>query len=418
MEERSLRITGADTSFFNKITNTLTKLLIPTKIGINSMLITIKRNNLIKNYEAYLKEQEDKKSEAEKKYEVAYTNYLEAVDKYIMDSVYKKVKNGTASDFEKNALSKYYEVTSLKEKEFMEYKYRKQKYLIELDYESLKISSKDKTLSRYNSFYISKMDNLYKAILKNYSIKLADTTNVYDSSKEWIYTKIFYTLEEYIQNILTLKMKGDQEGKFADIESDYERFENHTIGKLDSKDTIEKNMILLGLSRKLFTHSIPLIVAEQCYQKLLRDTRMLVQDTKIAAKREKVYSLLINLIEEYNEKLLSTKMYWEDLTEREKFKKFWDKYKEISKLKEIDFLEYIKQKEILFIKNDIRKIENDKTDYSKIIKYYKRKLIDYGAMRELKNSYQSVGTYHGIKQQRTNIKSSSYTYDISKIRTA
>ena len=418
MEERSLRITGADTSFFNKITNTLTKLLIPTKIGINSMLITIKRNNLIKNYEAYLKEQEDKKSEAEKKYEVAYTNYLEAVDKYIMDSVYKKVKNGTASDFEKNALSKYYEVTSLKEKEFMEYKYRKQKYLIELDYESLKISSKDKTLSRYNSFYISKMDNLYKAILKNYSIKLADTTNVYDSSKEWIYTKIFYTLEEYIQNILTLKMKGDQEGKFADIESDYERFENHTIGKLDSKDTIEKNMILLGLSRKLFTHSIPLIVAEQCYQKLLRDTRMLVQDTKIAAKREKVYSLLINLIEEYNEKLLSTKMYWEDLTERENFKKFWDKYKEISKLKEIDFLEYIKQKEILFIKNDIRKIENDKTDYSKIIKYYKRKLIDYGAMRELKNSYQSVGTYHGIKQQRTNIKSSSYTYDISKIRTA
>ena len=418
MEERSLRITGADTSFFNKITNTLTKLLIPTKIGINSMLITIKRNNLIKNYEAYLKEQEDKKSEAEKKYEVAYTNYLEAVDKYIMDSVYKKVKNGTASDFEKNALSKYYEVTSLKEKEFMEYKYRKQKYLIELDYESLKISSKDKTLSRYNSFYISKMDNLYKAILKNYSIKLADTTNVYDSSKEWIYTKIFYTLEEYIQNILTLKMKGDQEGKFADIESDYERFENHTIGKLDSKDTIEKNMILLGLSRKLFTHSIPLIVAEQCYQKLLRDTRMLVQDTKIAAKREKVYSLLINLIEEYNEKLLSTKMYWENLTERENFKKFWDKYKEISKLKEIDFLEYIKQKEILFIKNDIRKIENDKTDYSKIIKYYKRKLIDYGAMRELKNSYQSVGTYHGIKQQRTNIKSSSYTYDISKIRTA
>ena len=55
MEERSLRITGADTNFFNKITNTLTKLLIPTKIGINSMLITIKRNNLIKCYEAYAK---------------------------------------------------------------------------------------------------------------------------------------------------------------------------------------------------------------------------------------------------------------------------------------------------------------------------------------------------------------------------
>ena len=59
MEERSLRITGADTSFINKITNTLTKLLIPTKIGINSMLITVKRNNLIKNYETYIKGEEE-----------------------------------------------------------------------------------------------------------------------------------------------------------------------------------------------------------------------------------------------------------------------------------------------------------------------------------------------------------------------
>ena len=46
MEERSLRITGADRNFFNKISTTLTKLLIPTKIGINGMLISMKRNNL------------------------------------------------------------------------------------------------------------------------------------------------------------------------------------------------------------------------------------------------------------------------------------------------------------------------------------------------------------------------------------
>ena len=45
MEERSLRITGTDKTFFNKITNTLTRLLIPTKIGINGMLISMKRNN-------------------------------------------------------------------------------------------------------------------------------------------------------------------------------------------------------------------------------------------------------------------------------------------------------------------------------------------------------------------------------------
>ena len=61
-----------------------------------------------------------------------------------MDSIYKKVKNNTASEFEKEALSKYYEITSLKEKEYMDYKYRKQKYLIELDKEGLEASTKEK----------------------------------------------------------------------------------------------------------------------------------------------------------------------------------------------------------------------------------------------------------------------------------
>ena len=397
MEEKSLRITGADTSFFNKITSTLSKILIPTKIGINGMFITIKRNNLLKAYENHTKDNENyNKEELEKKYETAYTAYLENLDKYVMDSIYKKVKNNTASEFEKNALSKYYEITSLKEKEYMDYKYRKQKYLLELDAENVKDNSKEKVIQRYNNFYISKMDSLYKSILKNYSIKLADNTNIYDSSKEWIYVKIFYTLEEYIQNILSLKIKDDQNNELKEILADYERYQTFTVGKLDTRDNIEKNMILLGISRKLFTHSIPLIVAEQCYEKLLNDARMLVQDTKIATKREKAYALLINLIEDYNVKLLSTKVYWENLKDRERFKKFWDKYKEISNIKEIDFIEYIKQKEVLFIKNDIKNIENAKTDYSKLIKYYKRKLVDYGAIRELKNSYTTYGKFTGI----------------------
>ena len=162
---------------------------------------------------------------------------------------------------------------------------------------------------------------------------------------------------------------------------------------MDTRDNIEKNMILLGISRKLFTHSLPLIVAEQCYEKLLKDARTLVQDTKIATKREKAYSMLINLIEDYNVKLLSTKVYWETPKEREEYKKFWNKYKEISKLKETDFIEYVKQKEILFIKDDIKKLDKEKIDYSKIVKYYKRKLVDYGAMKELKNSCKSQGQY-------------------------
>ena len=397
MEERSLKITGADTGFFNKLTKTLTRMLIPTKIGINGMVITIKRNAMLKTYEAFSKEsQEYNNDELEKKFDSAYTVYLEALDKHIMDSIYKKVRNGTASDFEKEALSKYYEVTSLKEKDYIDYKYRKQKYLIDLDWQGINAKSKEKIKQKYISFYIYKMDSLYKSILKNYSIKLADTTNAYDSSKEWIYTKIFYTLEEYIENILSLKVENYDE-EFKGIKDDYERFQSFTVGKLDTRDNIEKNMILLGISRKLFTHSIPLIVAEQCYEKLLKDARILVQDTKIANKREKAYNMLINLIEDYNVRLLSTKVFWEDLSKRDEYKKFWDKYQKIAKLKETDFIEYVKQKEILFIKDDLKKIhdENNKVDYSKLEVYYKRKLLDYGQIKEIKNSYKSYGKYLG-----------------------
>lgn len=60
-------------------------------------MISIKRSALLKSYNSYmlLNEAEDaeKKETLHKKYEDSYTLYLETIDKYIIDSVYKKVKN-------------------------------------------------------------------------------------------------------------------------------------------------------------------------------------------------------------------------------------------------------------------------------------------------------------------------------------
>ena len=42
MEERSVRIYNSERTFFSKLTSTISKLLIPTKIGLNGMLISIK----------------------------------------------------------------------------------------------------------------------------------------------------------------------------------------------------------------------------------------------------------------------------------------------------------------------------------------------------------------------------------------
>ena len=394
MEERSLRVYNSEKTFFSKITNTLTKFLIPTKVGINGMLISMKRNNVLKAYENSLNldkvEDEEKKEQITKKLDDAYALYLESIDKYIMDSIYKKVKNDTANEFEKDALSQYYMITHLKETGYTEYKYRKQMYLLRLDYETV-ANEKTKILDRYKKFYAMEMEVLYKGILKHYSIRLAD--NLSDGEKQDIYNKIFKTLENYISNILPLKFEIEGNDTYKEILDEYNNFERFSVGKLDQNDFIEKNMILLGLSRKLFTHSLPLVVAEQCYEKLLNDVRSLIVDTKIIRKQEKAYSLLISIIEEYNVKLLSTKIYWDKPILREEYKAFWNEYKNLDILKDKEYDEYIKEKEILFIRNELKKVLTNENKYYKIIKFYKNKLVELGAMRALADECYSEGNY-------------------------
>ena len=109
----------------------------------------------------------------------------------------------------------------------------------------------------------------------------------------------------------------------------------------------------------------------------------------VVRKQEKAYSLLIKLIEEYNIKLLSTKIYWDKPSDREEYKEFWKKYQKISELKGINNAEYNEQIEILFITNDLKKVYANENKYYKIIKFYKNKLVELGAMRNLKNSFTS-----------------------------
>lgn len=250
-------------------------------------------------------------------------------------------------------------------------------------------------MEKYKPFYTGKMDSLYKGLLKHFSIKLAD--NLTAQNKDEIYEKIFKVLEEYITTILPLKMENENSDTYKQIIEEYEKFENYTIGKLDQNEGIEKRMVLLAISRKLFTHSLPLIVAEQCYIKLLKDVRSLIVDTKVLKKQEKAYSLLIRLIEDYNIKLLSTKIYWDKPSKRDEYKAFWKKYQEIEKEKAINKEQYLKQKEILFISGDLKEVYQNEIKYYKIIKFYKNKLVELGAMKELKNKYESYGKYIGRK---------------------
>ena len=292
-------------------------------------------------------------------------------------------RKGVPHEFEKAALSKYYLISGLKNSEYAEYKYRKQKYLLELDYENIRYNEKNKLLEKYKGFYCSKMESLYKGIIKHYSVKL--TENLTPAEKAEIYEKIFNTLEEYISNIFPLKIVNNESRIYKELSEEYEKYEKYSVGKLDQAEVIEKNMILLGISRKLFTHSLPLVVAEQCYIKLLKDTRALIVDTRIIKKREKAYELLLNLIDEYNLRVLSTKVYWDKPESRDEYKEFWNKYKELTVKKSSDEMEFIKQREILFITYDLKYVGKNENKYCKIIKFYKDRLVELGILRKMPN---------------------------------
>lgn len=300
----------------------------------------------------------------------------------------KKLKIGTASNFEKEALSKYYFVVSLKEKQYLEYKYRKQEYLLNVDYESVTNLKKESTIEKYNKFYISKMDSLYKGLLKNYSVQLADTVSSKVESIESIYNKIFTTLESYISDILPIKLRLSNKEDYKNILEDYEKYESLLVGKLDERDKIRQKMVLLGISRQLFTHSLPLIAAEQCYEKLINDVRNLIVNSATKARKDTTYKLLIELIEDYNVRLLSTKVYWDKPEKREEYKKFWNQYNEINKIE--DSKEQFKQKQILFLKNDLKELSKSQNDYNLIIKEIKQKLVELGAIKQIKNNCKTL----------------------------
>ena len=385
MEERSLRVYEQKT-FFSKIGTTIGKILMPTKIGLNSVMISVKRNNVLKAYEAvknFTEENTEKREHLNQKYEDTFALYLESIDKYIMDSIYKKVKSGIASAFEENALSKYYMITHLKETQYLEYKYRKQKYLLELDYEIIKESGKEKTMQKFQQFYIEKMDTLYKGILKNYSIQLADNLKTSANDKNEIYDKVFDTVEEYILNILNLKMKLEEYNIEKATLDEYDRYAKFLAGKPDSVDLLEKKMIILSLSRKLFTHSLPLIIAEQCYEQLLNEIRSELVHSKNKRMAQKSYEMLLNILEEYNIGLLSTKIYWDKPQEKEEFKAFWEVFKKASSEKE---------KDIILLKKDLKQISKEPERYKLVIDVYKSKLVELGAMRQVKDACKTLQT--------------------------
>ena len=101
------------------------------------------------------------------------------------------------------------------------------------------------------------------------------------------------------------------------------------------------------------------------------------------------YNLLLDLLEAYDIKLLSGKVYWEKMDEREKYKKFYSEYEKA---------ETSREKEILFLKREIDILENNKQN-KEIIQFYKDRLISYGVMKNIKNNCKTSIKYRKISRK-------------------
>ena len=61
--------------------------------------------------------------------------------------------------------------------------------------------------------------------------------------------------------------------------------------------------------------------------------------------------------------------------------------------KKKNYIEYSKDKQVLFLRNDLKKLRKEPNRYYKIIQFYCAKLVELDAMKNLKNSFISEGAY-------------------------
>ena len=118
MAELQLKVVkNTDKGVFGKAINNFNKVLYSSGGGFFSIMMNGKRNSLLKAYanaeDIKNMKSESKQKSVNEKYEKAYDNYLTALERYITETVYNKVKKKVSNISENNLLSEYYEINSL-----------------------------------------------------------------------------------------------------------------------------------------------------------------------------------------------------------------------------------------------------------------------------------------------------------------
>ncbi|MBQ9279842.1 MAG: hypothetical protein IJ215_02175 [Clostridia bacterium] len=392
MAELQLKVVkNTGDGIWGKALNNFNKVLYSGSTLYN-FVINSKRNALLKasgNYENITSiPNEAKRNSVTEKYEKAYDNYLNTLEKFITDTIYTRAQKRVSSIKENKILSQYYEVNSLKGSEYCEYKYKRQILLLSMDFENVLATKSGFYVDKYMKFYTNVMDSLYRGTMRHYAVRLTNQSEDKSSNFE----KIYHLVEDYIKNVLTYLPETEGRKKIID---GYKKFvEPIDLYAKKEINSIKRELYLLELGLEIFSYCLPILAAEECYIDLIQRARIAVPNTYISADKFEMYNLLLDAMESYQYNVLAKKTVWDDNSEKLAHKAFWDKFSEYKKLERIDFDEYKRLREVLFVTEDMKYLKKTNQEMKELRAYYRDRMKQLGGLRKFKNTTKKMnGTW-------------------------
>ena len=389
MPELQLKVVNkSENGVLGKALNNFNKVLYSSGGGFFNLYLNSKRNTVIKCYlnseDVSKMGNEAKVKSITEKYEKAYQNYLNTLEKYITDTIYTKAQKRVSNPHENAILSEYYEVNSLKGIDYSEYQYGMQLMLLKMDWNSVLATKTEGFVVKFKKFYVPVASGLYKSAMRHYAIQITNA----GLEKDKVFQKIYHLTEDYIVNFMPYVNQTEEIQNIVLAHKDF-------LNKMDSfvrKDLndLKRNLKMLEFTREIFNYSLPTVAAEECYQNIIEKCRNAIMNTYITADKFEVYMLLLDAIESYYSNILSQKTIWDNEEEKTCFTEIWDKFTEYKKLANIDFDEYKRLREVLFITQEIKTLKKSNKDYSAAIAYFRERMKQQRGLRYFKNSVKKL----------------------------
>ncbi len=373
--------------FFGKAMSNIGRAVYSSGSSLYTLLISTKRSSVLKHFANYNNAMEivdeNKRNSVIAKYQKVFENYLNTLEKYITETIYTKMQKKVSNMEEDKIMASYYEINALKGIDHVEYKNRLQMLLLNMEWSSISATKSGKFLDKYKEFYLYNMEELYKASMRHAAVLLANAKEG-DQDK---YDVVYDLIENYIKNILPILPESEQNTKIVE---DYKKYvlTLDTFAKKEYNE-LRRKLSLLGFGRVLFVYSLPTIAAEQCYINIITAARTYLSNYFIEADKYETYQVLLDAIEEYVDNVLVKKSYWNSVIEEEEFKTFNAKWSELKKLARIDYDDFKNQREILFVKNDLKYIKKEKLKLDEVRNYYRDRMLQLHALRRLAKKYQN-----------------------------